>query len=277
MYSPSAPTVPKTITPTDRAKDSLVITPLHDDPYMLVRRAYTPIATDIEFEPFEDPIESKETQPLSPRAAPLSPNNTLASQTTTLILHTQMSFTSIISDLPIRKSYRGTFEPILDTKTESEESEDEGPRLENEEAAPEGQQQHVVPVKDTTADEPLVLGYEQLDVVDPKDGTIYIDNKFDAPPVRVLVQTPTSPEWSSGSLPISPTSLTVSSPVASPVTTPAATIAVEEDKFLESATVRGEIHSHRFKLGSLKRGHEQATIIFSALWRLVLALGALAG
>ncbi|GKC99414.1 hypothetical protein Tco_1169689, partial [Tanacetum coccineum] len=71
MYSP-AHTVPKIFTPIDRARDSPVITPFHDDPYVLVRQAYTPIATDIESEPFEDPIETKKTQPLSPRAAPLS-------------------------------------------------------------------------------------------------------------------------------------------------------------------------------------------------------------
>ncbi|GKE24956.1 hypothetical protein Tco_1436468 [Tanacetum coccineum] len=72
-------TVLETISPTDRAKDSPVITPLHDDPYMLVRQAYAPIATDIESEPFEDPIETEETQPLSHRAAPLSLDYTSAS------------------------------------------------------------------------------------------------------------------------------------------------------------------------------------------------------
>ncbi|GJS21507.1 hypothetical protein Tco_0450139 [Tanacetum coccineum] len=73
MSSPSASTVSEIIPPTNRARDSPVITPFHDGPYMLVRQAYTPIATDIESEPFEDPIEAEETQPLSPRVAPLSP------------------------------------------------------------------------------------------------------------------------------------------------------------------------------------------------------------
>ncbi|GJR28599.1 hypothetical protein Tco_1104831 [Tanacetum coccineum] len=82
--TPSAPTVLETITPTDKARDSPVITPLHDDPYMLVRQAYTPIATNIESEPLEDLIETKETQPLSPKAAPLSPDCTLASPNYTL-------------------------------------------------------------------------------------------------------------------------------------------------------------------------------------------------
>nr|GEW90537.1 hypothetical protein [Tanacetum cinerariifolium] len=38
------------------------------------------------------------------------------------------------------------------------------------------------------------------------------------------VQTPPSPEWSSGSLPVSPSSLVVPSPIASPMTTPTSTI-----------------------------------------------------
>ncbi|GJZ17151.1 hypothetical protein Tco_0553274 [Tanacetum coccineum] len=69
--------------------------------------------------------------------------------------------------------------------------------------------------------------------VDPEDGTVYIDIEFNAPLVRAPVETPASPEWSSGSLPVSPASLTVPSPIASPVITPAATIAIDEDEFLE--------------------------------------------
>ncbi|GKA37746.1 hypothetical protein Tco_0724311 [Tanacetum coccineum] len=79
MSSSSAHTVPETITPTDRVRDSPMITPFHDDLYMLVRQAYTPDATDTEFEPLEDPIETEETQPLSPRTTPLAPDYTLAS------------------------------------------------------------------------------------------------------------------------------------------------------------------------------------------------------
>ncbi|GKD35296.1 hypothetical protein Tco_1250805 [Tanacetum coccineum] len=84
MSSPSAHTVPATITPTERAKDSPMITPLHDDPYMLVRQAYIPIATDIESGPFEDPIKIGETQPPPSKAAPLSPNYIPASSDYTL-------------------------------------------------------------------------------------------------------------------------------------------------------------------------------------------------
>ncbi|GJZ55341.1 hypothetical protein Tco_0610534 [Tanacetum coccineum] len=53
--------------------------------------------------------------------------------------------------------------------------------------------------------------------VDPVDVTVYTDIPIYVPPVRVPVQTPPSPEWSSGSLLVSPSSLAVPTPVASPV------------------------------------------------------------
>nr|GEX56950.1 hypothetical protein [Tanacetum cinerariifolium] len=96
--------------------------------------------------------------------------------------------------------------------------------------------------------------------VDPEDGRVYTGILDYVPPVSP-VQTLPSPEWSSGSLPVSPSSLAVSTPVASPVTTPAATIAIDKDKFLEI-------------FRSLEREQERAMVTFSAIWRLVLALEA---
>ncbi|GKF82142.1 hypothetical protein Tco_0243798, partial [Tanacetum coccineum] len=74
---------------------------------------------------------------------------------------------------------------------------------------------------------------------DPEDGMIYIDVP-DYPPPAPPVQTPPSPDWTPGSLPVSP-SLSdvpshVSSPmvpltVPSPVTTSTATIPIDEDQF----------------------------------------------
>ncbi|GKD61520.1 hypothetical protein Tco_1299029, partial [Tanacetum coccineum] len=76
---------------------------------------------------------------------------------------------------------------------------------------------------------------------DPKDGKTYTDIPT-YPPLPPPVQTPPSPEWSSGSLPVSPSpsvvplpisspliSLTVPSPIASPAATLTATISVDED------------------------------------------------
>nr|GEW80419.1 hypothetical protein [Tanacetum cinerariifolium] len=76
--------------------------------------------------------------------------------------------------LPLWKRYRCTSKPIVDTKTEGEESEakgtdseseeleDDGPDSRSEEAASEDQQQQAVSVEDTATDEPLGLGYEAV-------------------------------------------------------------------------------------------------------------------
>ncbi|GJZ63543.1 hypothetical protein Tco_0619964 [Tanacetum coccineum] len=64
--------------------------------------------------------------------------------------------------------------------------------------------------------------------VDPEDGIVYTDISSYAPTVAP-VQTPPSLEWSPNSLPISPSSIVVSSPIDSPVATLKATISVDED------------------------------------------------
>ncbi|GJY80104.1 hypothetical protein Tco_0492855 [Tanacetum coccineum] len=71
MYSP-AHTDTETISPAGGARGSLVPTPFHDDPYMLVRQAYTSTITDTESEHIEDLIETKEPQSLPITSAPIS-------------------------------------------------------------------------------------------------------------------------------------------------------------------------------------------------------------
>ncbi|GKE77986.1 hypothetical protein Tco_1544106 [Tanacetum coccineum] len=68
--------------------------------------------------------------------------------------------------------------------------------------------------------------------VDPEDGRVYTDIPTYVP-LAAPVQTPPSPEWSLGSLPVSPLSLVVPSPIASSVATLTAAISVDEDQFLE--------------------------------------------
>nr|GEZ83140.1 hypothetical protein [Tanacetum cinerariifolium] len=127
--------------------------------------------------------------------------------------------------------------------------EDEGLGMEVEEVAPEGQQQAVL-VVDTAAGEPLgkkgakkVSAYRQptlVTLVDPKDGRVYIDILTYVPPAA-HVQTPPSPEWSLGSLIISPSSLVVPSPIASPMSTPATIISRDNhDLRRQLAQVRRE-------------------------------------
>ncbi|GJR65060.1 hypothetical protein Tco_0011125 [Tanacetum coccineum] len=165
------------------------------------------------------------------------------------------------------KIYKGTPELILDidsegdeleeedTKEDEEDEKDEGLGMEEEdEVAPKGQQQ-VVLVVDTALSEPLGLGYEATKhhalesteeiapstyEVDPKDGRVYT-NILTYVPVAAPIKTPSSLEWSLGSLLVSPSSPVVSSPIGSLVATPAATISVDEDQFIE---VRAQLELH---------------------------------
>ncbi|GKD05620.1 hypothetical protein Tco_1180594, partial [Tanacetum coccineum] len=196
---------------------------------------------------------------------------------------------------------------------------------EEEEATPEGQQQAVL-IVDTAADKPLGLGYGALRCYElalregsvPSTFDIGQSSKSMSEHQRVeetptpRPRTPPSPEWSSVSLPVSPSSPVVPTLVASPVTTPAATISIGKDEFLEvgaqlklhgsilhdhtqrldalpptlfkgydrdlkelytrSRDVKDEIFSQCYKLRSLEQEQERATITFSAIWRPVLAL-----
>nr|GEY07951.1 hypothetical protein [Tanacetum cinerariifolium] len=140
----------------------------------------------------------------------------------------------------------------------------DGLGLEEEEAVPKGQGSGSAPKpkrseRVSTSRQPTLTTW-----TDPKDGMVYIDVLVYPPPAP-HVQTPPSPEWTSGSLPISqspsvapsPVSLpmiplTVPSPIASPMTTLTTTIPVDEDQFIEERTV----------------------VTFGALWMPVLAFEA---
>ncbi|GKE62555.1 hypothetical protein Tco_1512922 [Tanacetum coccineum] len=172
----------------------------------------------------------------------------------------------------------------LDDEVHSLEDAGLGSKEEEEEAVPEGQQQ-AAPAADTAVSEPLGLVYRALRrrelaveedqvpstfEVDPEDDRVYTDIPGYAPPAAP-VQTPPSPEWSSGSLHVSPSSV-VPSPIASPVATPTATISrldalppivfadIDRDVrelYTRSGAVRDEIFSQRYRLRSLEREQER--------------------
>nr|GEV07801.1 hypothetical protein [Tanacetum cinerariifolium] len=184
--------------------------------------------------------------------------------------------------LPVRKRYRGTSELIKYTESESlesgserEGSEDKGHDSKEEEAAPEGQPQQAVQglvpstfeighssrsvpeqqrVEVTLAPRPPV----RATWVDPVDGILYTDIPIYVPRVRVPVQTPPSPEWSSGSLPVSLSSLIVPTLVASPAdSSPVASpVMVEAERFLSELGAQvelqgGTIHDYTQRLDAL--------------------------
>ncbi|GJY53297.1 hypothetical protein Tco_0444961 [Tanacetum coccineum] len=170
---------------------------------------------------------------------------------------------------------------------------DEGPSmvvkslsLGEDEAVP-GGQQRAAPVAETVVGEPLGLGYGALRRREIalgegqmpstfEDGIVYINVPAYQPPAPPA-HTPPSPEWSSGSLPISPAPSIVPSPISSPMiplTVPslvASPATAETEGFLtelydrdigelftRSRAVRDEIFSQRYRFRSQMDAHRAA-------------------
>ncbi|GKA66661.1 hypothetical protein Tco_0766469, partial [Tanacetum coccineum] len=161
----------------------------------------------------------------------------------------------------------------LDSDSESEEAEDEAPVVETAVGEPlglgyealrrqeialrEGQMPSVFEVGQGSGSVPeperpkrvSVLMQPTLSIwIDPKDGIAYIDVPTYPPPVPP-VQTPPSPEWSSGSFPVSLAPSIVPSPISSPmipltVPSPVASPATAEAKgFLTELGSQVEMNS----------------------------------
>nr|GEW77112.1 hypothetical protein [Tanacetum cinerariifolium] len=111
--------------------------------------------------------------------------------------------------------------------------EDEGPGLQEkeEEAALEARHRALESTEEIA---PSTYECTLVSWVDPEGGRVYTDIPTYAPPAAP-VQTPPSPEWSLGSLPASPSSPIVPSPIALPVATTATTLSIDKDKFLEDS------------------------------------------
>ncbi|GKD43238.1 hypothetical protein Tco_1267883 [Tanacetum coccineum] len=194
-------------------------------------------------------------------------------------------------NLSVQKRYIGISKLILDTDSEGDElgdedteedredessytddererSEDEGPGLKGreEEAVPEAVREDQVPntfeVGQISRSMPEQQGAERISAfrhptwVDPTDGTVYTDIPVYVPPVAPI-QTLPSLEWSFGSLPVSPSSLVVPSPVALPVTTLVATIMVDDDQFLEHAIYDIHKENHDLRMQIAEERHER--------------------
>ncbi|GJW66821.1 hypothetical protein Tco_0121245 [Tanacetum coccineum] len=160
-------------------------------------------------------------------------------------------------DLPLQKRYR-------DSDSESGDTEDEGPPAEDEDPVVGDEGLAAGDEGPGMRDESLSLGGD--DVVpeahtyymdDTEDGITYIDVPAYPPPTP-SVQTLPSPEWSSGSLPVSLAPSLVSSPmiqltVPSPVASPAT---AETEGFLTELGARvemqeGFVRDHTTRLGEL--------------------------
>nr|GEW90359.1 hypothetical protein [Tanacetum cinerariifolium] len=164
----------------------------------------------------------------------------------------------------------------LGIEDEGPGSNDKGPGSEEGEAAPEGQQQ-AAPAEDTAVDEFLRLRYGALrrrklelgegsvpNTFEVRQSSRFVPEHEGAEKIYAFRQstlvtwTPPSPEWSSGSLPVSTSSLAVPSPITSRVTTSAATISLDVDQLLEVKLMPREqlwhvIHDIQRKNHNLRR------------------------
>ncbi|GJR79197.1 APOBEC/CMP deaminase [Tanacetum coccineum] len=151
--------------------------------------------------------------------------------------------------LPVQKRYQGTSELILDTDSEEDEigeedtDEDEGHGLDDEDHSMEsdglgleGEEEAITEAEEDQVYSTFKIGQGSGSVlelerpervsalrqptlttwIDPKDGIAYIDIPAYPPPAPPA-QTSPSPEWSSGSLPVSPAPFVVPLPLSSPM------------------------------------------------------------
>ncbi|GJX01960.1 hypothetical protein Tco_0185873 [Tanacetum coccineum] len=208
--------------------------------------------------------------------------------------------------LPSRKRYQGTFELITDTETKSDESEDKGTDLEDEEAVSEGQQQQAVPAEDTAEDEPLGLGYKAARrrvlerAGDTVPSTYELGQSSRSTPDQQLetltpnhARLPIRTTWEDledGTVymdiecdipPSPPVSLIFPSSVATPA--PAAVLnegvlrELGAQLELHRKAIHEEIHSQRFRLRNLERVQDETRITLGTERRPILAFEAWAG
>nr|GEW46541.1 hypothetical protein [Tanacetum cinerariifolium] len=310
---------PEISTYADRAQSFRVPVPLPYDPYVAFRQAWTDSS--------HSPASSNFTAPLSgdhplTHVSP-TPTPTYASfhsRTVRMTVHAQpvmspghsarVAEAMALSDLVFCKRYRSSYETPssslslafqvrkryrddeghgLDDEGRSVES--DGLGLESEDEVVREGQQRVTSVVETTVGKPIGLGYGAL-----RNQELAVEEDH----VYSTFETPSSPEWSSGSLPISPApsvvlspipspmiSLIFPSPIALPMATLTATILVDEDQFIEVWAQlelhKSILHDHTQRLDAMpptlftELELERTTVTYEALWRPVLALEAWAG
>ncbi|GJV14307.1 hypothetical protein Tco_1359630 [Tanacetum coccineum] len=233
---------PEISTQADGAQSSRVPVPLPEDPYEAIRQAYLD-GTDTESELFEDPVETETPESPLTIAQPIPlPESTpptwfshfpmaevAAMSESAFRKRFRSSYESSPSssplDLPSRKRYREDEDPAA--RDEGLATGDEGPGMGVESCGSDDKSHGLDDEGNSVESDGLSLGEEeevgsgsapeperpervsasrQLTLTtwtDLEDGMVYIDVPAYPPPAPP-VQTPSSPKWSSGSLPISP-------------------------------------------------------------------------
>nr|GEZ12008.1 hypothetical protein [Tanacetum cinerariifolium] len=321
---------PEISTQADGAQSSRVPVPLPKDPFEAIRQAYL-VRTDTESKPFEDPIDTEATK--SPHTV-APPTSLLDNTPTTLVLVLRrtarmavrvpptmspglfaiMEEVAAMSDSAFCKSFRSSYESLpsssppdlplqkryQDDKDRAAGDEglaagDEGPGI-GVESLSLGQSFGSVP-ESKSPERVSALRQSTLTTwMDPEDGIVYIDVLAYLTPALPAQPFP-SPEWSFGSLPISPAQSIVPLPISSPmipliIPSPVASLATAETGgFLTELGDRVEIRrglicNHTVRLEelsptlferSLEHEQERVAVTFRVIWRSVLALESWAG
>ncbi|GKC72431.1 hypothetical protein Tco_1118314 [Tanacetum coccineum] len=228
------------------------------------------VDTDTESKPEEAPSEAEESQPLGSRV-PLMSKEFEASEPSE----------DESSDLDDEREGRGMDDEGQGLDEEGQGLKDKGPGIEEEEeeAALEGRQQ-AVSVVDTAASEPLGLGYKAA------RRRALESTKEIAPSTYEVGQSSRSVPEKEGAERIyafrQPTLVTWVDPEDGRVYTDIPTYVPPvapgfEELYTRLGAVRDEIFSQRYRFRSLEREQERATMTFSAIWRLILALEAWVG
>ncbi|GKB62431.1 hypothetical protein Tco_0918617, partial [Tanacetum coccineum] len=246
---------PEISTQADKAQSPRVPVPFFEDPYEAIRQSYlvetetpklphtvaSPTSLPDSTLPTRHAKDSVDSDTFGARSTPsdstalLSPDHPLTHASPTLVpilcrtarmvmrVPPAMSpgLSASIAKEKDEEDEDEEVEETLDSDSESEDAKDEGPTVEDEDPAA-GDEALVVK---TAVGKPLGLGYEALRHRDIALGEGWIPSVFEAayidvpayPPPAPPIQTPPSPEWSSGSLPVSLAPSIVLSPISSPM------------------------------------------------------------
>nr|GEX30873.1 hypothetical protein [Tanacetum cinerariifolium] len=281
----------------DGAQSPRASIPFPEDPYEAIRQACL-VETNTESEPFEDPVETETPESPHTVASPTSlPDSTPPirhahesedSDTTARMavrvppamspgLSASIAKVAAMFDSTFHKRFRSSYEKD-DEKDDDEEDEEEEDNEVEEISDSDSKSEDAEDEGPTTEDEGPAAGDEGLAVGDEGPGmrveslglggdeAVHEGQQRAAPVVETTVaptvQTPPSPEWSSGLLHVSPVPFIVPSPISSPMISltvsslVASPATVEAEGFLTELGTKvemhgGLIHDHTVRLKEL--------------------------
>nr|GEW37845.1 hypothetical protein [Tanacetum cinerariifolium] len=223
----------ETITQVDGAQSSRVPVQLPDDPYVAVRQVQL-VDTYTESELEDAPSEAEELQLLGSRVPLMATRASFHRRTARMTVRAQPTMSLVLSArvteaMTLLDSAFRTSELIFDVDSEGDELRDEDNEEDGEDESSDTDDE-----SERSDDERPGLERKAEEVVPEGQQCPELESTEE--------MAPSTYEWSSGSLPVSPSSLVVPSPISSQMATPTATISVDEDQFLEERLEMRSFH-----------------------------------